>query len=185
MSAHTVAAYRHDLLRLGRILRAAQDGALERVRQFADARLRRRPARRRHWSAQHSAAAVGRANVLRIPDARGPCARNPALDVRAPKTEEAPARRRSMPIRWAGCWHFASTIPVGARQGHHGAVLLLGAALDRTGGASTWLRVDLEDRTVRVLGKGGKSRIVPIGRQAIDCARSDGSRSAPRWSKTR
>ena len=29
--------------------------------------------------------------------------------------------------------------------------------------------VDLKDRTVRVLGKGNKTRIVPIGRQAIDC----------------
>ena len=31
--------------------------------------------------------------------------------------------------------------------------------------------VDLKDRTVRVLGKGSKTRIVPIGRQAIDALR--------------
>jgi integrase/recombinase XerC len=31
-----------------------------------------------------------------------------------------------------------------------------------------WDALDLTDRTVRVLGKGSKARIVPIGRQAID-----------------
>ena len=32
---------------------------------------------------------------------------------------------------------------------------------------TVWLAIDLADRTVRVVGKGSKTRIVPIGRFAI------------------
>jgi integrase/recombinase XerC len=32
--------------------------------------------------------------------------------------------------------------------------------------------VDLKDRTVRVLGKGSKTRIVPVGRQAVDALKT-------------
>jgi site-specific recombinase XerD len=44
--------------------------------------------------------------------------------------------------------------------------------LDRTG-------VDLDDRFVRVIGKGGKERLVPIGRQAADALRRYLSRGRP------
>ena len=43
--------------------------------------------------------------------------------------------------------------------------------------ASTWPQLDLADRTVRVLGKGRKTRIVPVGRKA--------DRSAARWLRER
>ena len=121
---------------LARILRGPQGAALVGVEQFSGARLCRRGARRRHCAAQHPAAPVGRALVLRIPDARGSLRKNnPAHEVRAPKTKKrlpatldadqmAPAARFSRR-------RFA----VGARQGHDGIVLLVGPALERTGGA--------------------------------------------------
>jgi len=39
--------------------------------------------------------------------------------------------------------------------------------------------VDLDDRLVRVLGKGGKERVVPVGRQAIEALRRYLSRGRP------
>ena len=41
--------------------------------------------------------------------------------------------------------------------------------------------LDLKDRMVRVLGKGSKARIVPVGRLAVEALQARGSRSARRW----
>ena len=73
-----------------------------------------------------------------------------------------------MPIKWAGCWHFASTIPCPrATRPSWNCSTLRGCACPNS---SAWncAAIDLADRTVRVLGKGNKTRIVPVGRQAID-----------------
>ena len=42
------------------------------------------------------------------------------------------------------------------------------------------LDLDLRDRTVRVVGKGRKARIVPVGRHAVAALRTLAARSAPR-----
>ena len=39
--------------------------------------------------------------------------------------------------------------------------------------------VDLDDRAVRVLGKGGKERVVPVGRQAVEALRRYFARGRP------
>ena len=54
-------------------------------------------------------------------------------------------------------------------------------------------QLDLADRTVRVLGKGSKTRIVPVGRKAVDALRAwlrerggaRGRRTKPRCSSAR
>ena len=77
MSEHTVAAYRHDLHALagfcaGRAVRRWSSLNNFQVRAFAAAE-HAGGTRRRYRAAQYSAALVGGAIVLRIPDARRPC----------------------------------------------------------------------------------------------------------------
>ena len=58
--------------------------------------------------------------------------------------------------------------------------LLYGAGL-RVSEATSLQRggVDLEDRAVRVVGKGGKERVVPVGREAVEALRRYLSRGRP------
>jgi integrase/recombinase XerC len=101
------------------------------------------------------------------------CDRNPALDVRAPEAEEAPAGDARCRPDGPAAQLSRRRLHFGARQGDHGAVLLVGAAAQRTRGLDL-PELDLKDRTVRVLGKGGKTRIVPsalCGRGAARLAR--------------
>jgi len=166
MSAHTIAAYRHDLLVLAEF--AGQRGltawtALDNssIRTFA--------------AAQHGAALSPRSIQRRLSAARtfydflmreGHCARNPALDVRAPKikkrlpgTLDADQMGRLLSFRVDDSLSARDKAIMelfyssGLRLAE-----LVGLRLDA---------IDLADRTVRVLGKGNKTRIVPVGRQAV------------------
>lgn len=101
----------------------------------------------------------------------GVLAANPATDIRAPKA----ARRLPGTIdvdQMARLLEPPPDAPL-ARRDHAMMELLYssGLRLAELVGLDL-LDLDLEDRTVRVLGKGAKTRIVPVGRQAITALRA-------------
>ncbi len=167
LSAHTAAAYRHDLATLAEFCarRGLKSwGVLDNshMRIFA--------------AAQHGGGLSPRSIQRRLSAARtfyefllreGHCARNPALDVRAPKpkkrlpaTLDADQMGRLLAFRVDDS---LSTRDKAIMELFYSSGLRLTELVGLEIGA-----VDLQDRTVRVLGKGSKTRIVPIGRFAID-----------------
>ena len=84
--------------------------------------------------AQHSAAAVGGANLLRIPDARGPWRAQSGAGCARAQAQKAPARDPGCRSNGPASGLSRRRFSVRARQGHHGIVLLLGPAVVRTGG---------------------------------------------------
>jgi integrase/recombinase XerC len=111
-------------------------------------------------AAQHSAAPVGGANVLRIPDARRPCCtRNPALDVRAPKTKKRlPATLDA--DQMGRLLDFASTIPCRrATRPSWSCSIPRGLRLSELVGLDP--AVDLKDRTVRVSARAARRESCP------------------------
>ena len=167
MSGHTIAAYRHDLLVLAEF---AAQRKLTAWTGFDNAAIRAFAA------AQHGAALSPRSIQRRLSAARtffdflmreGHCARNPALDVRAPKTKkrlpdtlDADQMGRLLAFRVDDS---LSARDKAMMELFYSSGLRLA---ELTGLHVT--AVDLADRTVRVLGKGNKTRIVPVGRQAVD-----------------
>ena len=170
MSAHTIAAYRHDLLvlaefagRRGLTGWAAVDHSG--IRAFA--------------AAQYGAALSPRSIQRRLSAARtfydflmreDHCARNPALDVRAPKTKKRlPGTLDADQMGRLLSFRVDDTLSARDK-----AIMELfyssGLRLAELAGLRLEA-VDLADRTVRVLGKGNKTRIVPVGRQAADALR--------------
>jgi integrase/recombinase XerC len=166
MSRHTIAAYRHDLHAL------AEFGARRRLTAwsgFDHSELRAFAA------AQHGAGLSPRSIQRHLSAARtfyeflmreGRCARNPALDVRAPKAKKRlPATLDA--DQMGRLLAFRVDDSLSARDK---AIMELfySSGLRLTELVSLTLSaIDLKDRTVRVVGKGNKTRIVPIGRQAI------------------
>jgi integrase/recombinase XerC len=119
------------------------------------------------WPRAASSAPVGRAHVLQVPDPRGELRSNPAIDVQAPKA------RRRLPVTldadtMARLLEFRTDERLGVRDK---AIMELfyssGLRLAELIGLDL-PDVDLRDRTVRVLGKGRKARIVPVGRHAAE-----------------
>jgi integrase/recombinase XerC len=167
MSAHTVAAYQHDLhtlAKFGAKRKLLTWSALDhsQMRTFA--------------AAQHGAGLSPRSIQRRLSAARtfyeymmreGHCAQNPALDVRAPKTKKRlPATLDA--DQMGRLLAFRVDDALSARDK---AIMELfyssGLRLAELVGL-TLTAIDLKDRTVRVLGKGGKTRIVPIGRFGVE-----------------
>jgi integrase/recombinase XerC len=167
MSAHTVAAYRHDLLALagfceGRKVRRWSALNNFQVRAFA--------------AAEHAGGIAPRSIQRRLSAARtfyeylmreGHAKNNPALEVRAPKSKKRlPATLDT--DQMARLLDFRADDSLSARDK---AIMELfyssGLRLSELVGLHV-SAVDLKDRTVRVLGKGSKTRIVPIGRHAIE-----------------
>jgi len=167
VSGHTIAAYRHDLLALAAFCerrKLTSFGALENIhlRTFA--------------AALHAAALSARSIQRRLSAARtffeflmreGSIKSNPALDVRAPKrakrlpgTLDADQMGRLLAFRVDD---LLSARDKAIMELFYSSGLRLSELVSLTPGA-----LDLRDRTVRVLGKGSKARIVPIGRPAID-----------------
>jgi integrase/recombinase XerC len=165
MSSHTVAAYRRDLLRLAAFCdrrRYARWDGLEHLhlRTFA--------------ASEHAGGIAPRSVQRRLSAARtffsylqreGSAARNPVLDVRAPKakkrlpaTLDADQMGRLLDFRADDSLSVRDKAIMelfyssGLRLGE-----LVGLDLEA---------IDLRDGTVRVMGKGNKTRIVPIGRHA-------------------
>ena len=167
LSRHTIDAYRHDIATLADFCvkrSIAQWCALDslQVRAYA--------------AAQHGAGLSARSIQRRLSATRsfyefllreGASTRNPALEVRAPKAKKRlPATLD--PDQMARLLAFRVDDSLSARDK---AIMELfyssGLRLSELVGLGTG-DIDLADRTVRVLGKGSKTRIVPMGRHAID-----------------
>jgi integrase/recombinase XerC len=167
LSAHTVAAYRHDLAELAefgarRKLTAWNDLDHQQLRTFAAA-LHGEGLSPRSIQRRLSAARTFYGFLMR----EGHGAHNPALDVRAPKLKKRlPATLDA--DQMARLLGFRVDDSLSARDK---AIMELfyssGLRLSELAGL-TLGAVDLADRTVNVLGKGNKARIVPIGRHAIE-----------------
>jgi integrase/recombinase XerC len=167
MSGHTVGAYRHDLLNLAAF---CERRGIERWNALDNFHIRTFAA------AEHAAGISPRSIQRRLSALRsfyeylmreGSAKRNPALDVQAPKSKKRlPATLDA--DQMGRLLDFRADDSTSARDKammelfySSGLRLSELVALDLSS-------VDLKDRTVRVLGKGNKTRIVPIGRHAID-----------------
>jgi integrase/recombinase XerC len=166
LSGHTIAAYRHDLMKLAEFGERRQLHAWSRLdhaqlRAFA--------------AALHGGGLGPRSIQRRLSAARtfyeflmreGASAHNPALEVRAPKLEKRlPATLDA--DQMARLLAFRVDDSLSARDK---AIMELFYSSGLRLAELTGLRVadvDLADRTVTVLGKGNKARIVPVGRQAV------------------
>src|SRR6202048_2951864 len=171
MSGHTIAAYRRDLSTLAefgdrRKLAAWNEFDNSTIRTFA--------------AALHGAGLAPRSIQRHLSAARtfyeflmreGRCALNPALDVRAPKAKKRlPATLDA--DQMGRLLAFRVDDSLSARDK---AIMELfyssGLRLAELVSLSV-TAVDLKDRTVRVLGKGSKTRIVPVGRQAVEALKT-------------
>jgi integrase/recombinase XerC len=168
MSTHTLAAYRHDLRRLlafceHRALCAWSAVENRQVRAFAAAEHAGGIAPR---SIQRRLSAVRSFYEYLIREGAAP-PHNPAHDVRAPKS------KKRLPTtldadQMGRLLDFRADDFLGARDK---AMMELfyssGLRLSELVGLNMQ-SIDLMDRTVRVLGKGNKTRIVPVGRHAVN-----------------
>ncbi len=165
MSAHTLAAYRRDL---------------ERLAEFCD---RRRHARwdglenlhlRTFAASEHAGGISARSVQRRLSAARtffsyllreGSATRNPAVEVHAPKAKKRlPATLDA--DQMGRLLDFSANDTLAVRDK---AIMELFYSCGLRLGELVGLHLqdlDLRDRTVRVLGKGSKTRIVPIGKPA-------------------
>ncbi len=166
VSPHTIAAYRHDLHALAQFSGARRSSTWSKLgsshmRAFA--------------AAQHGAGMSPRSIQRRLSAARtfyeflmreGHCARNPAQGVSAPKTKKRlPATLDADQMGRLLAFRVDGTLSARDKAIME---LFYSSGLRLTELVSlSMTAVDLKDRTVRVLGKGSKTRIVPIGRQAI------------------
>jgi integrase/recombinase XerC len=167
MSGHTVSAYRHDLLAL------AEFGGR---RKLATWRVLDNSHLRTFAAALHGAGLSPRSIQRYLSAARtfyeflmreGHCEHNPALDVRAPKAKKRlPATLDA--DQMGRLLAFKVDDSLSARDK---AIMELFYSSGLRLAELVGLRVsaiDLGDRTVRVLGKGSKTRIVPMGSKCID-----------------
>jgi integrase/recombinase XerC len=167
MSGHTVAAYRHDLLALASFCEARKVQRWSALNNFQV---------RAFAAAEHAGGIAPRSIQRRLSAVRtfyeylmreGHAKNNPALEVRAPKSKKRlPATLDA--DQMARLLDFRASDSLSARDK---AMMELfyssGLRLSELVGLEV-SAVDLKDRTVRVLGKGSKTRIVPIGRHAIE-----------------
>jgi integrase/recombinase XerC len=166
LSGHTVAAYRHDLQGLaafGSRRHLNWDGFdHSQMRAFAAA-LHGGGLSPRSVQRSLSAARTFYEFLVR----EGKCTGNPAQDVRAPKPKKRLPETLDADLM-ARLLAFRVDDSLSARDK---AIMELfyssGLRLAELVGL-TLEDVDLKDRTVRVLGKGSRTRIVPVGRQAVD-----------------
>ena len=167
LSPHTLAAYRRDLKALFAYCAESGITSLEQidtltVRQFAAAS-HRRGLKPRSIMRRLSATRTFLAFLVE----RGVLKANPAVHVQAPR----PARRlpRTLDVdQVASLLALDGADPLTLRDR---AILELfyssGLRLSELVGLD-WSDIDLHDRTVRVTGKGDKTRIVPVGRVAVE-----------------
>jgi integrase/recombinase XerC len=170
MSAHTVAAYRHDL---GRLLAFCDQRKIPRWNAVANAHVRT-------FAAAEHAGGLGPRSIQRRLSAvrtfyeyllrEGGCTVNAAQEVRAPKnkkrlptTLDADQMGRLLQFR---VHDSLSARDKAIMELFYSSGLRLTELVNLDVAA-----IDLADRTVRVVGKGSKTRVLPIGRFAIDALR--------------
>jgi integrase/recombinase XerC len=167
MSAHTAAAYRNDLLSLAKYSEQRNLGAWQaldnvELRSFA--------------AALHGGGLSPRSIQRRLSAVRtfyeflvreGHCDRNPALDVRAPK----PKKRLPATLDVDQMGRLLAFRVDDSLSARDKAIMELfyssGLRLTELVGLSV-TDLDLKDRTVRVLGKGNKTRVVPVGSKCVE-----------------
>jgi integrase/recombinase XerC len=170
MSPHTVAAYRHDLLTL---LSFCDQRKIPRWNALDNFHVRA------YAAAEHAGGLGPRSIQRRLSAARtfyefllreGCCKLNPAQDVRAPKakkrlptTLDADQMGRLLEFR---VHDSLSSRDKAILELFYSSGLRLSELVSLDVPA-----IDFADRTVRVVGKGNKTRVLPIGRFAIDALR--------------
>jgi integrase/recombinase XerC len=171
MSGHTVAAYRRDLTELAAFCERRAIGGWAAVEH---AHLRTFAA------AGHAGGIAPRSIQRRLSAVRtfyeflvreGRCALNPARGVLAPKAKKRLPDTLDAD-QMARLLNFRADDTLSARDK---AIMELfySSGLRLAELVSLDLHsIDLKDRTLRVVGKGGKSRIVPVGRFAVDALRA-------------
>jgi integrase/recombinase XerC len=170
MSGHTVAAYLHDLRELEQFCEARK---IARWNALGNAHVRTFAA------TSHAGGLAARSVQRRLSAVRtffeflvreGCCSSNPGEDVRAPKL------KKRLPTtldadQMGRLLAFRAEDSLSARDK---AIMELfyssGLRLSELVGLDL-SSLDLADRTVRVLGKGAKSRVLPIGRFAVEALR--------------
>jgi integrase/recombinase XerC len=167
MSSHTVLAYRHDL---GRLAAFCEKRDVKRWAALNNFQVRA------YAASEHAGGIAPRSIQRRLSAARsfyeylmreGAVKNNPALEVRAPKSKKRlPATLDA--DQMGRLLNFRVNDSLSARDKammelFYSSGLRLGELVGLDVAA-----VDLAERTVRVLGKGQKTRIVPVGRHAID-----------------
>jgi integrase/recombinase XerC len=170
MSAHTVFAYRHDL---GRLAAFCEKRGVERWSVLNNFQVRA------YAASEHAGGIAPRSIQRRLSAARsfyeylireGAAENNPALEVRAPKSKKRlPATLDA--DQMGRLLSFRVDDSLSARDKammelFYSSGLRLGELVGLDVAA-----VDLAERTVRVLGKGAKTRIVPVGRHAVDAVK--------------
>lgn len=167
MSSHTLSAYRHDL---GRLASFCEKRDVKRWSALNNFQVRA------YAAGEHAGGIAPRSIQRRLSAARsfyeylmreGEVKNNPALEVRAPKSKKRlPATLDA--DQMGRLLNFRVDDSLSARDK---AMMELfyssGLRLSELVGLDV-AAVDLKDRTVRVLGKGNRTRIVPVGRHAID-----------------
>lgn len=164
LSAHTLAAYRRDVGALLAFLEkegvAPACADAYHVRRFA-AECHRRGLSPRSIARRLSAVRTFYGFLMR----HGIATTNPALHVQAPK----PSRRLPATLDTDQMASLLKADPKEPLEVRDAAILELfyssGLRLSELVGLDV-ADVDLDDRTVRVLGKGAKTRVVPVGRVA-------------------
>jgi integrase/recombinase XerC len=170
MSSHTVLAYRHDL---GRLAAFCEKRDVKRWAALNNFQVRA------YAASEHAGGIAPRSIQRRLSAARsfyqylmreGAVKNNPALEVRAPKSKKRlPATLDA--DQMGRLLNFRVDDSLSARDKammelFYSSGLRLGELVGLDVAA-----VDLAERTVRVLGKGQKTRIVPVGRHAIDAVK--------------
>lgn len=170
VSGNTIAAYRHDLRAL---VAHCERRKIAAWRAVSNAEMRSFAA------AEHAGGLASRSIQRRLSAARtffsylareGAGGDNPAQEVRAPKSQKRlPATLDTDQMGRLLAFRVHDTLSARDK-----AIMELfyssGLRLSELVGLDL-TDVDLADRTVRVLGKGAKTRIVPVGRYAIDALR--------------
>jgi integrase/recombinase XerC len=171
MSGHTIAAYRHDLHTLAEFAGRRNLSRWEalghpQLQTFAAA-LHGRGLSPRSIQRRLSAARTFYEFLMR----EGHCARNPAQGVRAPKTKKRlPATLDADQMGRLLAFRVDDTLSARDKaimELFYSSGLRLAELVSLDVAA-----VDLADRTVRVLGKGSKTRIVPVGRKGLYALRA-------------
>jgi integrase/recombinase XerC len=171
MSGHTLSAYGRDLRTLAEFGESRRLAAWNRfdhahMRTFA-ADLHAAGLSPRSIQRHLSAARTFYGFLMR----EGHCAHNPALDVRAPKTKKRlPATLDADQMGRLLAFRVDDSLSARDKammELFYSSGLRLAELVNLRVG-----EIDLRDRTVRVLGKGSKTRIVPVGRKAVDALKA-------------